>query len=590
MQTVIYHIDNDFREKHGDWESLINAIINDAQERKHSKIYTEQKLKGNISDWKIRLYMCDSNEYQLKRLSSFYSSIVEENQAILHATKKDISTLLFIYDNDEMFVMPTGFGYFSIQEYLDCNFGLKIMSSIMDINNSSIKNISYKSISGQVALNTRLFRNEYSLLSEDDFGKLFNEICATIPKETFINTLGLDKDFLNKDIICTGKSSFKLSKTINAVQLFDIVTKLKPLLERSKDVFNNVRYINNKGANKDKLNLLNRELLRIIYNIIKNNNVEIPFDISHRDYYQYHTASSFQIFYDGKPIYDENLDEPPSDLSFLMDTLRTNIVDLNSFEEFCEFVDKIEICSYDSSSTVKLTHGKFIKHINGEITFNEETYFYIGEQWMQLESNFIDNLNKSCKEYLGNYFDNSVLTTSWSLCNSDIADENGYIDKVCEDDSRCIKIHPCKTSENLELCDIIRKTDNTTQLIYIKDGFTHSIRDLTSQVSISQQRILEMKKTNDFSILENYYDRIINSQNRSTLHCYKKKDFIDMFKNDNLTFVLAFRATANVGSTFKDSPAIFKSNIAKYSLVHTLKEITVRDISFTIKLCEINNT
>ena len=129
-----------------------------------------------------------------------------------------------------------------------------------------------------------------------------------------------------------------------------------------------------------------------------------------------------------------------------------------------------------------------------------------------------------------------------------------------------------------------------TQLIYIKDGFTHSIRDLTSQVSIAQQRILEMKKTNDFSTLENYYDRIIKSKNGSRLNYYDKKDFIDMFKNDNLTFVLAFRATTNIGRTFKDSRAIFKSNIAKYSLIHTLKEITIRDISFTIKLCEINNT
>ena len=361
-------------------------------------------------------------------------------------------------------------------------------------------------------------------------------------------------------------------------------------MERSKDIFNNVRYVNNKGADKDKVDLLNKELLRIIYDAVKNGNVKIPFDISHRDYYQYHMASSFQIFYDGKPVYDENLDEPPSDLKFLIDASHTDIVVLNSFEEFCAFVDKIVICRYDSSSTVKLTNGKFIKHINGEISFKDEPYFYIGEQWMQLENDFVDNLNRNCKEYLGKYFDNSVLTTSWSLYNHDIKDENGFIDKVCEDDSRCIKIHPCKTSENLELCDIIKKDDNVTQLIYIKDGFTHSIRDLTSQVSIAQQRILEMKKTNDFSTLENYYDRIIKSKNGSRLNYYDKKDFIDMFKNDNLTFVLAFRATTNIGRTFKDSPAIFKSNIAKYSLIHTLKEITIRDISFTIKLCEINNT
>lgn len=589
MQISIYHINNEYREEYDNWDTVIDYIIECAQNAKNSKTYINQNLKHSISKWHTRLYLCNSEEYPLKRLSNFYSSIVDDDQPILSATKKDISTLFFIYDEDDMFVVPTGSGYFSIQDFLDYDFGLKIMSSIVDKNSSTIKNISYKSISGQVAFNNRMFRNEYSLLNEDDFGKLFNEICATISKEKFIKTLGLKDDFLKKDIICTGKSSFKISKTITVEQLFEIITKIKPLLQQAEDIFNSVKYINNKGTDKIKLIALNQELLKTIYDGIKNGNAQLPFDISHREYQLYHTASSFQIYYDGKPVYKEKLDEPPNDFQFLIDAANLDTIVLSDFESFCEFVDKIEIFSYNVSSTLSLTHNKFIKHINGEILFEGKTYFYIGEKWMQLEDKFIDGLNKNCEEYLNRYFDNSILTTVWDLNNQSIKDENDYINKVCADDSDCIKIHPNKTREQLELCDIIKKSNDNVQLIYIKDGFNHSIRDLTSQVNISQQRILEMNKSGNYSILEEYYEHIINSNNNSILSNYSKEEFIEMFKKDDLTFVLAFRPTSHKGYTFKDNPSKFDSNIAKYSLIHTLKEISIRDINYKIKLCEIKN-
>lgn len=589
MQIAIYHINNDYKEKYGNWDSVIDLIIECAQNSKNPKVYEKQDLRAGISKFKTRLYLCDGELYSLKKISNFYSSIVDGHSPILSATKKDVSTLFFIYDEDELFVIPTGLGYFTIQDFIDYDFGLKIMSGIIDKTSNAIKNISYKSISGQVAFNTRMFRNEYSLLNEDEFGKLFNEICAVIPKETFIEKLGLNNDFSKKDITCTGKSAFKITKTIDTKQLFNIIDKLKPLLQQSEDIFNSVKYISNKGSDKDKLNLLNKELLKRIYEDIKEGKSELPFDISHREYRQYHTAAHFQIFYNDKPIYKEKLDEPPSNFQFLLDVAESDTVVLSDFETFCEFIGKIDIYSYDASEYNILTRGKFIKHISGEITLDGKTYFYINERWMQLEDRFIDDLNRNCREYLINFFDNTILDTEW-VDDEDIPDENKYIDRVCSNDENCIKIHPIKTSEQLELCDIIKKTDSgDIQLIYIKDGFNNSIRDLTSQVAISQQRILEMQKGNNYEILSDYYDRICYSKNGSTLSNYSKEDFIEMFKRDNLTFVLAFRPTSNKGHTFMNEPEKFKSNIAKYSLIHALKEISILDMTFNIKLCEIKN-
>ena len=68
-----------------------------------------------------------------------------------------------------------------------------------------------------------------------------------------------------------------------------------------------------------------------------------------------------------------------------------------------------------------------------------------------------------------------------------------------------------------------------------------------------------------------------------------EKDFVELFKQRKLTFVVAFRPTSHVGYTVKDNPERFNSNIAKYSLYWTIREFKNLDINYDIKICEINN-
>ena len=160
MQTMIYRINGEFKEQYGSWEKVIDEIISNA--KTDIRKYEPQTLKENINTMSNKLFLCISSSIPQTKLTNFYSTIVEEGQKILSANKIDVSTLLFIYDEEEMFVIPTGLGYFAIQDFIDNDFGLKIMSSLIDRNSSCIKNMSYKSISGQVAFSSRMFRNEYS--------------------------------------------------------------------------------------------------------------------------------------------------------------------------------------------------------------------------------------------------------------------------------------------------------------------------------------------------------------------------------------------------------------------------------------------
>lgn len=588
MQTMIYRINGEFREEYGDWEHVINVITNNA--KTEIREYVPQILKHNISKMSTKLFLCTSSPILQQKLTNFYSAIVEEGQDVLSTHKIDISTLFFVYDDDEMFVIPTGLGYFAIQDFIDSDFGLKIMSSVIDRNSSCIKNMSYKSISGQVAFNTRMFRKEYSLLNEDEFGKLFNEICAAIPKEKFKEAFGLDETSSKKDITCTGKSVFKITKQINANQLFNIILKIKELLKQSQNIFNNFSIVKNKGLNKVLILNLKRALIENIYSEILKKNINLPFDIAHKNYEQYRKASFYEIKYDGKPIYEEKLDEEPKDFQFVLDAIETDVVVTSDVDAFYDFIDKIEIFTYDETQTINLTRGKLFDHLNGELFFENKTYFLIDGNWILLADGFKENLNEKCQEFLGEYYDNSILNVSWPISNKKIKDENAYIDEVCKNDSDCIKVHPNKTSDHIELCDIIKKCkDGSTQLIYIKDGFDHSIRDLTSQVELSQRRIWELQKSDNFVVIEDYYDRIVKSNNGSNLLRLSKKDFVELFKQRKLTFVVAFRPTSHVGYTVKDNPERFNSNIAKYSLYWTIREFKNLNINYDIRICEIDN-
>ena len=285
MQISIYQINGEHKMEQENWNDLINRIVPKTPD------YKEQGIKNaTYNNYKVRLFVCNDEEYTPKKVISFYGSIVKQGESLYQTKKRDVSTIMFVYNDSNMFAMTTGFAYSIIRNYIDMEFGLKIMSGLIS-EYDSIKSISDKGVVGSIIANTRYFRGSYNWNDEDDFGKLFKEVCAQLPRRVFVDKLGFDEDDAKKDITCIGKTSFKINKTITIEKLFEIVSKFEEILKDSKNVFNSMLPIYNKGSDKEKYSTLTNALIEHIFQCVSNG-YEIAFDISNSEFDTFYKADS----------------------------------------------------------------------------------------------------------------------------------------------------------------------------------------------------------------------------------------------------------------------------------------------------------
>ena len=335
--------------------------------------------------------------------------------------------------------------------------------------------------------------------------------------------------------------------------------------------------IYNRGADKEKYNTLTNTLIEQIYNNMKTGK-KSEFDISHPEFDVFYKADSYNIKYNDMKLYTRNIENIDS-LDFLCEMQSREVAPMKTIDEFKKTFAKIQIYSY-SFEDRELTYGTLLKHINGELKYDDKTYFIIDGQWLELKDEFKERLNRECKDYLSKYYNNALITAKWP--NSSKKNEDAFID-ILRNQNGHFKIHPVKTSENIELCDSIFIEDNITYLFFVKDGFDHSIRDLTSQAYISYRRLVELRKSGEKSLIYEYYDNIHKKYGDQNLD---KEAFVNALYNNKLVAVLAFRPKSHAGISVQNNPELFDSNIAKYSLVSFVKEFTAK-LDYNLNLIEI---
>ena len=120
--------------------------------------------------------------------------------------------------------------------------------------------------------------------------------------------------------------------------------------------------------------------------------------------------------------------------------------------------------------------------------------------------------------------------------------------------------------------------DEYVYLYHVKKGFNGSMRDLTNQVFIAANRILEDLKS-DKNYLKSVYAKMQDMDN------YKKQvdseeEFLSIFSGRNLCFVLAVKDSGT--NRRLDDIESFTSNIAKFSLNELIDNMRSLDVSFRI--------
>lgn len=573
----IYRIDKDLFDDLDDSE-IIRKIITD---NNSGALEDEKFVPQVISDSGLRdrVRIFHSVKERPPKWAPFLGSVLEESSSLLEGKNRDSSFIGFITDSDNLYAISGGQGNFVIQNYIDQNFGIDIITRLISKDSSAVKSLRDRDVAGSILGSERFFRKDSRLSDEDSFGKFYRQIQAVLEKDKLVDEFGFSTD-LSKGSTCVAKSSFKINKSIDFSDLLRIIKNLSEILTSEGFSLNDVIPIVGGKKNRELISHLDEVILKKLYQYCVDHSV-IDFDLCHRDFEKYLTASEYKVSVGKK---EASYEDVPS-VSLILDNLiNGGLLNIKDIDSFRETLSKVHIQSFDSDGRL-LTKGHFLKHINGEITYNKKTYFLIDKLWYEIGSNFIVSLNSELESLISNYLDNSILGNRFDVSRG----ENDFNESFLGEDGYIV-MHRVLV-ENIEMCDLLKwdEGEGNIYLIHVKRGFDNSIRDLASQVAISSSRILNDIKSNKSSFIDNIQDKITSYSKDDPYFLSLReqklppslKDVLKKNKFDKIHFCLAFVDDAKKEREISDIES-FDSNIAKFSIIDLKKKINSMGFGFKV--------
>ncbi|WP_438498480.1 DUF6119 family protein [Paenibacillus sp. IHBB 3054] len=586
MQTAIYHINKGLFEENTSTLEIIKSIVlnynNNLQNKKES--FREQQLVEDFDTKGLQVNIFYSEKHRKPQWADFLIPILSNDSKLLKSKNKDNSFVMFVSDEEHLYAVSGGQGNFMIQDYINSNFGLELLTKLISENSQVVKALSERGIAGSILGSQKYFRFDYRLIDDQEFGKLYKQIKAALNPDVLAQKFGFSVNEVKKDVGCIAKSTFKINKSINFDFLLSLMLKITELFNTPANFnVNKIEIINNKGQkNRQLIAELENSLLEKVVNYI-NNNEYLDVDFCHPEFEKFQIADSYKIFKNYSSISIENDSFPSLDsVSILKDFLieRTDILTLTQ-EDQIEFIRKIRIKSYDSDN-MKLTEGWFLKHLHGEVTFKNNHYFFIDGDWCRVQNTFIEDLNSQCSSIISFANDPLLLTEPWDQQAS--ISENEYNQMYFNKDG--FFVFDKVTPHNIEICDILKFDHDTIYLIHVKKGFNNTLRDLAAQIFIASRLIQQVKLSHDYSLIELLYEESVISNPQSEYskkliaqaNSITKEQFVELFRNRTKVVVgLAFLDSA-VAQREITNIQLFDSNIAKFSVIELHKNLRAIDI------------
>ena len=542
-----------------------------------------------IENFQVKLFYKNTSSTPKWKQFLIGISDVDESDLLKQRNRSSSESFLILIKpnvTDNIYAVTGGIqSYFAIQEYIDENFGVDIISRLIDRDSKILKSVKELSVVGGVLGTTKQFRNNYNLSENEGFGKIYQELKANLSTNTLITHFGFTADDIRRESVCVAKSSFKINKSITFSQALAIITGCEYVMENEEPiVVNSVEKLNKKN-NEELINILEEKLYEDLWLRYSNTDLYKDFDLCHLDFENYLTADSYRLKRNSSQrdlyIWDYLL----KDIDDVFEYLRSNL-EIENVEQLKSEIESLKIFTYDENG-VELTKGNVIRHIFGDVKLQDgRKFFFINNNWYKIDESFIEKLDEGCRTFINSNYYNG-LSEVWNYPDTS---ENDYNSTYIGNHNTIIldKITP----QNIELCDILKWDEESIYLIHVKAGFNNMMRDLSSQIFIAANRLLHDINTDHafveevYNHLQNkigsndtYFDMIGNQTNSITLN-----DFKGLFRK-NIIFVLAVLDTAQNERELREINT-FNSNIAKFSLQDLIQGM--KGIDVTLKITQIS--
>lgn len=514
-----------------------NDIIGELIERvnREDEFLTEAKLsRDDFGDYLIRLFY--SHVIYPPKWRGFFDSILTKNSTLKKAENVTYSFVCFVGFGENIFAITGGFGAQKVSHMMFPDFGLDILVRLFDKNSKVVKNIQDRGLTGNILGQTKFYRGDQRFSEENQFGKIFKQVQAELNKELLKETFGFTEAQLQRSkSACMAKDSFQISKSVDFDTMLTLVSKLAAIMNKKpKFSLNKVEHLSKrKMQNHQLIEKLDHWAINVLYNdCIKGEDPDV--DFCHSNFDTFLSADIIQIQIEkGKPI------EVPRHSSFgdIIRLLKKNgdCIDEDETLFKASVLDRT-IISYNNNGE-KLTSGSIFEHVHGEFTYDNKSYFLIDKEWYTIRPSFIKDLNEECSEILKYTWDNSILTESFDIKGRESTYNQKYLNKPN------YYVFDTITPNNIEACDIMKYDETSIQLIHVKKGFDNSIRDLTSQITISA-RLIQQDLRTGFEYIERVQKLTQKSKvGELSKQIFPKNGLPSLFKEKSpqqITFCLAF--------------------------------------------------
>lgn len=601
MQISIYHIDRRSVEE----EIKAKEIENEKNKKENTEYSTEY-----IVDFLLK----ENRDYRLQELRkeinidmkgfktkiaykptpptdttwrNFFFEVLDKDSAMLKSKKQEESFMVFIYNENNIYSITGGFAFHKIESYLDSLFGIKILSGLINRNSKTIKGVSERNVSKSIMATTKMFRVDYSISQDEDFGKIYKEIVAQLDSEILEEKLGFKKDEIKK-VQCIAKTYFKITKSINIEKVYEIIEKIDNIMSQDIEDLNKVCILNNRNK-KDKYMIKNLEniLMDKLYNDYVGTE-EFCYDICDNDYQNFLLSGNYALQYNNY-IVQLSCYEKEDILKGISTIAIDKKIKLNEKDNFKRLIQNIKILSFEEDVEHESTNSKLIKSISAEVEKDGNKYFIMEGSWFKITENYVSELNTKLKENINGRINTELITNKWNK--KTIIDKKTeqpkevYITETEFMENNFLKekeviITHTKLIDNIEFADLI-KIDNINRkvyLIHIKRGFDASVRDLSYQMMFSYNILQSVKLQGNYEKIERLYDELEqNEKDKIT-----KEDFIKLFKNNEVVFAFTFNDETSKNRKIKENLEQFESNIAKGVLLDLIKFYNIENMNLEI--------
>lgn len=502
------------------------------------------------------------------------------------------SFVFFIECQNNIFAITGGRGYLALADYKDYNFGLELLSKILEPNESVIKETSDRFLSGNRASGQNQFLGLVTLNSESGISNFFQKIDVFFTKEKVEELFGIEIDEGRKEYKFVARDSIRLGKSLTISEMDTFINQVCNLLSSERaSIINNFYEVNTKDpVYKDLNGYLEEEFL---------------WEADHLDKHK----GNLSLLH-----FQAECDE------FNLIRKTTNSL-IKSYRNHISFVDILELFNEKFKGKIEGNENKniledFIKKIVVEgkiedqeavkeplinlldfrVIHNRRTYWLMNGSWVYLDDEFINSIDTQFLGKVTPKLTQSIPSMELKVWSSDLSEgqynfshhsmDNVYVlDKILVD--------------NIELCDLLIITGMEVFLVHVKNRLDRDARVLSAQIMASMTAWHNALNFGDVEFFRRYYLSVINKINdsvdaskESTLSKAGRKfkgrfadeeTFIDWVRNPELKpkYIFAYKPK---GQDIRN-PNTIPSTPAKIAMI-TLVDY-VRRFDFNLEFLEI---